>query len=179
MIHTDNGEVHVEYLISTRNLIGLKNKLLTQTKGTVIINHIFDSYKEAESTLQNSMPHGALIASESGVSNSYGLNNAQERGTLFIAPAVEVYQGMIVGENAKTEDIEINVNKTKKLTNMRASGTDDALTLTPAKVMSLEESLEFLAPDELLEVTPKSLRLRKRILDPNMRKREKKQVAEA
>src|SRR6185436_13553819 len=138
----------------------------------------FDSYATAEAISTNNIvaKHGALIASEAGVSNAYGLNNAQERGELFIAPAVEVYQGMIVGENAKTEDIEINVNKTKKLTNMRASGTDDALTLTPAKVMSLEESLEFLAPDELLEVTPKSLRLRKRILDPNMRKREKKQV---
>jgi GTP-binding protein len=176
MLHTDNGEVHLEYLMSTRNLIGLKSKLLTQTKGTVIINHIFDSYIKAEQTTQNSMPnHGALIASEAGVSNAYGLNNAQERGTLFINPAVEVYQGMIVGENAKTEDIEINVNKTKKLTNMRASGSDEALTLTPPKVMSLEESLEFLAPDELLEVTPQSLRLRKKILDPTKRKRQAKQ----
>ncbi len=173
MNHTDNGEVHLDYLMSTRNLIGLKSKLMTQTKGTVIINHVFDSYKAAETVTVNTMPHGVLIASEAGVSNAYGLNNAQERGELFIKPAVEVYQGMIVGENAKAEDIEINVNKTKKLTNMRASGSDDSIILTPPKVMSLEESLEFLASDELLEVTPVSLRLRKKILDPTKRKREK------
>ncbi len=173
MNHTEHGEVHLDYIMSTRNLIGLKSKLLTQTKGTVILNHIFDSYKPAGAAVDSSTAHGALIASESGVSNAYGLNNAQERGELFIGPAVEVYQGMIVGENAKVEDIEININRTKKLTNMRASGSDDALTLTPPKTMSLEESLEFLAPDELLEVTPLSLRLRKRILDPNKRKREK------
>jgi GTP-binding protein len=176
MLHTDNGEVHLEYLMSTRNLIGLKSKLLTQTKGTVILNHIFDSYApvEATSTSNNVAKHGALIASEAGVSNAYGLNNAQERGDLFIGPAVEVYQGMVVGENAKAEDIEINVNKTKKLTNMRASGTDAALILTPPKIMSLEESLEFLMGDELLEVTPQSLRLRKKILDPTKRKRDQK-----
>jgi GTP-binding protein len=168
------SEVHLEYLISTRNLIGLKSKLLTQTKGTVILNHLFDSYKPVEFTNQINLPHGSLIASESGVSNAYGLNNAQERGDLFISPAVEVYQGMIVGENAKAEDIEVNVNKTKKLTNMRASGSDDAIILTPAKVMSLEESLEYLGTDELLEVTPESLRLRKKTLDPNKRKRDKK-----
>ena len=174
MLHADNGEVHLDYTISTRNLIGLKSKLLTQTKGTVIINHIFDSYQPVESNVVNAAPHGALIASEAGVSNAYGLNNAQERGELFIGPATEVYQGMIVGENAKDEDIELNVNKTKKLTNMRASGSDDSIILTPPKVMSLEESLEFLGPDELLEVTPASLRLRKKILDPVKRKREQK-----
>jgi GTP-binding protein len=179
MNHMDNGEVHLDYVMSTRNLIGLKSKLLTQTKGTVILNHIFDSYAPAETISQNNLPkHGVLIAAETGVSNAYGLNNAQERGDLFIKPAVEVYQGMIVGENAKAEDIEINVNKTKKLTNMRASGTDAALVLSPPKVMSLEESLEFLAADELLEVTPESLRLRKKILDPNKRKRENKNQKE-
>jgi GTP-binding protein len=173
MNHTDNGEVHLDYFMSTRNLIGLKSKLMTQTKGTVIINHIFDSYRPAEAATPNASPHGAIIANEAGVSNGYGLNNAQERGELFIGPAIEVYQGMIVGENAKTEDIEINVNRTKKLTNMRASGTDAAIILTPPKIMSLEEALEFLASDELLEVTPQSLRLRKKILDPNKRKRER------
>ncbi len=173
MNHTPHGEVHLDYLISTRNLIGLKNKLLTQTKGTVILNHIFDSYRPVEAANVVNLPHGSLIASETGVSNAYGLNNAQERGELFIGPATEVYLGMIIGENAKAEDIEVNINKTKKLTNMRASGTDAALILSPPKIMSLEESLEFLGPDELLEVTPQSLRLRKKILDPNKRKREK------
>ncbi|MEO8065738.1 MAG: translational GTPase TypA [Candidatus Doudnabacteria bacterium] len=175
MIHTNNGETHIDYIMSTRSIIGLKSKLLTQTKGTVIFNHIFDSYRPVEAAGQVNIPHGSLIASESGVSNGYGLNNAQERGTLFIGPAVEVYLGMIVGENAKAEDIEVNINKTKKLTNMRASGTDAALILTTPKTMSLEESLEYLGPDELLEVTPESLRLRKKTLDPNKRKREKKQ----
>lgn len=173
MNHTEHGEVHLDYMMSTRGIIGLKSKLLTQTKGTVIINHIFDSYQPAESVGDLNLPHGSIIASEAGVSNGYGLNNAQERGTLFIGPAVEVYMGMIVGENAKSEDLEINVNRTKKLTNMRASGSDDAITLTTPKVMSLEEALEYLAPDELLEVTPLSLRLRKKILDPNKRKRDK------
>ncbi|MBX4188016.1 MAG: translational GTPase TypA [Candidatus Doudnabacteria bacterium] len=173
MNHTDQGDVHLEYLISTRGIIGLKSKLLTQTKGTVIINHIFDSYRPAAAVGELNLPHGSLIASESGISNGYGLNNAQERGTLFIGSATEVYLGMIVGENAKAEDIEININRTKKLSNMRASGSDDAIILSPPKVMSLEESLEYLAPDELLEVTPLSLRLRKKILDPNKRKRER------
>lgn len=169
-------EVHLDYLISTRALIGLKSKLLTQTKGTVIINHLFDSYQPVESANQIEVPHGSLIASESGVANAYGLNNAQERGNLFIGPAVEVYMGMVVGENAKAEDIEVNINKTKKLTNMRASGSDAAIILTPPKAMSLEESMEYLGPDELLEVTPQSLRLRKKILDPTKRKREKNAV---
>ncbi len=173
MNQTEHGDIHLEYIISTRNLIGLKSKLLTQTKGTVIINHIFEAYKPVEAANLVQIPHGVLIASEAGVSNAYGLNNAQERGDLFIGPATAVYQGMIVGENAKAEDIEINVNRTKKLTNMRASGSDDSIILSPPKIMSLEESLEFIGPDELLEVTPQSLRLRKKILDPNKRKREK------
>ena len=174
MNHTEHGEVHLDYLMSTRGVIGLKSKLLTQTKGTVILNHVFDSYQPAVAAVEQSNAHGSLIASETGISNGYGLNNAQERGTLFIKPAVEVYMGMIVGENAKNEDIEININRTKKLTNMRASGSDDSILLSPPRVMSLEESLEYLGPDELLEVTPLSLRLRKKILDPNMRKRDNK-----
>jgi GTP-binding protein len=177
MDHTEHGDVHLEYLMSTRGIIGLKSKLLTQTKGTVILNHIFESYRPAAAVGELNLPHGSLIATEAGVTNAYGLNNAQERGTLFVKPAVEVYAGMIIGENSKSEDIEVNVNRTKKLTNMRASGSDDAITLSPPKVMSLEESLEYLAPDELLEVTPLSLRLRKKILDPNKRKREKNTIA--
>ncbi|MGE5297666.1 MAG: translational GTPase TypA [Acidobacteriaceae bacterium] len=171
--HMDNGEVHLEYFIATRGIIGLKSLLLTQTRGTVILNHIFDSYRPMELSGEFSSLHGALIASETGISNSYGLNNAQERGMLFIGPATEVYQGMIVGQNAKTEDIELNVNRTKRLSNVRASGSDEAIILTPPKIMSLEECLEFLAPDELLEVTPLSLRLRKRTLDAIKRKRER------
>jgi GTP-binding protein len=174
MNHADNGEVHLDYIITTRGLIGLKSRLVTLSRGTIVINHIFDSYRPFEQVGDINTPHGSLVVSESGVSNSYGLNNAQERGTMFIGPAVEVYQGMVVGQNAKAEDIELNVCKTKRLSNVRASGSDEAIILTPPKNLSLEESLEYLGPDELLEVTPQSLRLRKRTLDSLKRKREKK-----
>lgn len=166
------NEIHAEYLIPTRGLIGLKNSLLTKTRGTVILNNLFDSYKPAHAiATEGAGSHGSLIAAETGVSNAYGLNNAQERGTLFIGPAVEVYEGMIVGKNAFDSDLEINVNKTKKLTNMRSSGSDDAIILTPPKEITLDFALEYIGPDELVEVTPKSIRLRKRILKAIERKR--------
>lgn len=173
MNHAENGEVHLDYSITTRGLIGLKSRLLTMTRGTIVLNHIFDSYRPMEHIGEINAPHGSLVSTEAGVSNSYGLNNAQERGILFIGPAVEVYQGMVVGQNAKAEDIDINICRTKRLSNVRASGTDEAIILTPPKNMSLEESLEYIGPDELLEVTPQSLRIRKRNLDPLKRKREK------
>lgn len=166
------NEIHAEYLIPTRGLIGLKNSLLTKTRGTAILNNLFDSYKPiAELNTDVSNSHGSLIAAETGVSNAYGLNNAQERGTLFIKPAVEVYEGMIVGKNAFDSDLEINVNKTKKLTNMRSSGSDDAIILTPPKEITLDFALEYIGSDELVEVTPQSIRLRKRILNATERKR--------
>jgi GTP-binding protein len=165
-------ELHVEYLIPTRGLIGLKNSLLTKTRGTAILNNIFDSYKPAQdSKLESSNSHGSLIVDSPGVTNAYGLNNAQERGVLFVGAAVEVYAGMIVGKNAFDTDLEINVCKTKKLTNMRSSGADDAIMLTPPKEITLDFALEYIGSDELVEVTPQSLRLRKRILDANERKR--------
>ena len=171
--HMDSSgsELHAEYLIPTRGLIGLKNLLLTRTRGTVILNNLFDSYKPVHEIDQSANDHGSLISSESGVSNAYGLNNAQERGVLFIKPAVEVYEGMVIGQNALTNDIEVNVCKTKKLTNMRSSGADDAIILTPAKEITLDFALEYIGPDELVEVTPLSIRIRKKILDPNVRKR--------
>jgi len=165
------GEIHAEYLIPTRGLIGLKNLLLTRTRGTVIINNLFDSYKPALEIDTHINDHGSLISSESGVSNAYGLNNAQERGILFIGPAVDVYEGMVVGKNALDNDIELNVCKTKKLTNMRSSGADDAIILTPPKPVDLDFALEYIGPDELVEVTPLSIRIRKKILNPNERKR--------
>ena len=174
MQHMDSnaaGEIHAEYLIPTRGLIGLKNLLLTQTRGTVILNNLFDSYKPVHEIDTHANDHGSLIASESGVSNAYGLNNAQERGVMFIGPAVEVYEGMVVGQNALDNDIELNVCKTKKLTNMRSSGADDAIILTPAKPVELDFALEYIGPDELVEVTPKSIRIRKKLLDANARKR--------
>jgi hypothetical protein len=168
---TPGGELHCEYLIPTRGLIGLKNLLLTRTRGTAVVNNLFDSYKPAHQIDEHVSDHGSLIASESGVSNAYGLNNAQERGTLFIGPAVEVYEGMVVGQNATDTDLELNVTKTKKLTNMRSSGADDAIILTPPRPITLDFAMEFIGPDELLEVTPLSIRIRKKILDANARKR--------
>ncbi len=165
-------ELHAEYLIPTRGLIGLKNSLLTKTRGTAILNNLFDSYKPAaDEKIGASNSHGSLIASESGVSNAYGLNNAQERGILFIGPAVEVYEGMIIGKNAFDSDLEINICKTKKLSNMRSSGSDDAIILTPPKEITLDFALEYIGNDELVEVTPKSIRLRKKLLVAIERKR--------
>jgi GTP-binding protein len=165
-------EIHAEYLIPTRGLIGLKNLLLTKTRGTAILNNLFDSYRPANAEkIEASNSHGSLIASETGVSNAYGLNNAQERGTLFIGPAVEIYEGMIVGKNNFDSDIEINVAKTKKLSNMRSAGADDAIILTPPREITLDFVLEYIGSDELVEVTPKSMRMRKKILNATERKR--------
>jgi GTP-binding protein len=166
-----SGEIHAEYLIPTRGLIGLKNLLLTQTRGTVIINNLFDSYRPVHEVDEHANDHGSLIASESGVSNAYGLNNAQERGIMFIGPAVEVYEGMVVGKNALNDDIELNVCKTKKLTNMRSSGADDAIILTPHRPIELDFALEYIGPDELVEITPQNIRIRKKILNATERKR--------
>lgn len=166
-----NGEMHLEYIMPTRGLIGLKSLLLTRTRGTAIINNLFDSYKPVHEIDTHVNDHGSLIASESGVSNAYGLNNAQERGVLFIKPAVEVYEGMVIGQNALNSDIEVNVCKTKKLTNMRSSGADDALILTPPKEINLDFAMEYIGPDELVEITPQSIRIRKKFLSANERKR--------
>jgi GTP-binding protein len=169
------GEMHAEYIIPTRGMIGLKNLLLTRTRGTAIVNNLFDSYRPTHDIDLRGNEHGSLIASETGVSNAYGLNNAQERGILFIKPAVDVYMGMVIGKNSTDMDIEVNVTKTKKLTNMRSSGADDAIILTPPREISLDFALEYIGPDELVEVTPQSVRIRKRILDATERKRSKKQ----
>lgn len=171
---SESGELHADYIIPTRGLIGLKNLLLTRTRGTVIINNLFDSYKPVHDIDLRGNEHGSLIASESGTSNAYGLNNAQERGVMFIGPAVEVYEGMIVGKNSVDNDIEVNVCKTKKLTNMRSSGADDAIILTPAKEITLDFALEYIGSDELVEVTPNSIRIRKKFLSANDRKRDKR-----
>ncbi len=162
--------VRLEFSIPSRGLIGYRGEFLTDTKGTGIINTIYNGYGKFLGDFQYRQT-GSIIAFESGVSITYGLFNAQERGILFIGPGEKVYSGMVVGQSPKTEDIEVNVCKTKKLTNTRASGSDEALKLVPKKVMSLEQCLEFIDTDELLEVTPKSLRIRKRILDSTLRKR--------
>ncbi|MGN0372851.1 MAG: translational GTPase TypA [Enterocloster sp.] len=170
MSQTAGGYTRLEFAIPSRGLIGYRGDFMTDTKGNGIINTIFDGYSEYKGDLSYRQT-GSLIAFEAGEAITYGLFNAQERGTLFIGPGVKVYSGMVVGQSPKAEDIEINVCKTKKLTNTRSSSADEALKLTPPKIMSLEQCLDFIDTDELLEVTPESLRIRKKILDPLLRKR--------
>ena len=170
MSQTTGGYTRLEFSIPSRGLIGYRGDFLTDTKGNGILNTTFDGYGPFKGEIQY-RKQGSLISFETGESVTYGLFNAQERGTLFIGPGEAVYSGMVIGQNGKTDDIELNVCKTKHLTNTRASGSDDALKLTVPKVLSLEQALDFIDTDELLEVTPKSLRIRKKILDPTMRKR--------
>lgn len=170
MAPTDSGIVRLEFRIPSRGLIGFRGEFLTATKGNGVINTIFDGYDPYKGDLSY-RSNGSLIAFEAGTAVTYGLFNAQERGTLFIGPGVEVYGGMVVGETGRSEDIEVNVCKTKHLTNTRSSGADEALKLVPPKKLSLEQSLDFLEVDELLEVTPENLRIRKKILDSRMRMR--------
>jgi len=162
------SRMKLEFLVPSRGLFGYRNEFLTDTKGEGIMASVFDSYQPFRGEL-NRRSTGSLVAFETGESVTYGLFNAQERGQLFIGPGVPVYAGMIVGVSPKGEDISVNVCKRKQLTNMRAAGSDEALRLVPPRVMSLEQCLEFLADDELLEVTPRSLRLRKAILDHSLR----------
>lgn len=165
-----SGSTRLEFLIPARGLIGYRGEFLTDTKGTGVLNTIFEGYGPYKGDIQY-RKQGSLIAFEAGEAITYGLFNAQERGALFIGPGEKVYAGMVIGQNGKTEDIELNVCKTKKLTNTRSSSADEALKLTPPRVLSLEQCLEFIDTDELLEITPKSLRIRKKILDPTLRKR--------
>ena len=167
------GHTKIEFKIPARGLIGYRTEFLTDTKGEGTMNNIFDSYAPYEGNIA-SRTRGVLVAFEQGTSITYGLYNAQERGELFIGPGVEVYEGMIVGINSRNEDIAINVCKEKHLTNTRASGSDDALRLVPPIQMSLEQAIEFIAEDELVEVTPKNIRLRKKILDTKTRERQAK-----
>ena len=164
------GYTRLEFSIPSRGLIGYRGEFMTDTKGNGIMNSIFDGYGPYKGDIQY-RKQGSLIAFEAGEAITYGLYNAQERGVLFISPGEKVYSGMVVGQNGKGEDIELNVCKKKQLTNTRSSSADEALRLTPPRILSLEQALEFIDTDELLEVTPKSLRIRKKILDPTMRKR--------
>ena len=160
----------LEFSIPARGLIGYRGEFMTDTKGNGILNTVFDDYGPYKGDIQY-RKMGSLIAFEAGEAITYGLYNAQERGTLFIGPGEKVYSGMVIGQTGRSEDIEINVCKTKKLTNTRSSSADEALRLTPPKILSLEQALDFIDTDELLEVTPTNLRIRKKILDPTLRKR--------
>ncbi len=171
------GRVRIEFRVPCRGLIGLRSQLLTDTRGTIVMNSLFDGYTE----WQGEIPHrltGALIADRPGVSTAYSLWNLQERGELFVGPGVEVYEGMIIGENAKDNDLDVNVVREKKLTNMRASTADEAIRLVPFRQLNLEQAIEFIADDEFVEVTPKSLRLRKKTLPANRRKKSSLAVVE-
>ena len=167
------GFTRLEFVIPARGLIGYRGEFMTDTKGNGILNTVFEDYGPYKGDIAY-RKQGSLIAFESGETVAYGLFNAQDRGTLFVGPGEKVYAGMVIGQNGKTDDIELNVCKTKHLTNTRSSSADDALKLTPPKVLSLEEALEFIDTDELLEITPENLRIRKKIHDPTLRFRAKK-----
>ena len=164
------GRVRVEFRVPSRGLIGLRSQLLTDTRGTIVMNSLFDGYIQWQGEIPH-RPTGALVSDRNGVTTSYALWNLQERGELFVGPAVDVYEGMIIGENAKDTDLDVNVVREKKLTNMRSSTADEAIRLVPFKQLNLEQAIEFIADDEFVEVTPKSLRLRKKVLQANQRKR--------
>jgi GTP-binding protein len=169
--------VRLEFSIPSRGMIGLRSELLTDTRGTVIMNSLFDGYTEWLGEIPHRMT-GALVADRPGLSTAYALYNLQERGILFVGPGVEVYEGMIIGENAREADLDVNVVREKKLTNMRASTADEAIRLVPFTALTLEQAIEFVADDEMVEVTPHTLRLRKKILQSNKRPR-KNQVPTA
>lgn len=162
------GYSRVKFLVPSRGLIGYRGEFLTDTRGTGVLNSIFDSYVPYKGEIQT-RPQGSLISFENGKTTAYGLFNAQERGTLFIGAGVEVYTGMVIGKSSRARDLEVNVCKKKQLTNVRSSGTDDALTLSPPQVLSLEQSLEYINDDELLEITPTNIRIRKKILNASQR----------
>ena len=176
MAQTPTGELHLEYLITTRGLLGLKSALLKKTRGTAIVHHLFDAYEPIVVDLPPQEPHGSLVATEAGASNSYAITNAQERGELFIGPGVPVYEGMVVGQANRDRDVELNICKQKKLTNVRSKGEETTDALTPPRELTLELAHEYIGADELLEVTPKSLRIRKRIADAKLRLRAQREA---
>jgi GTP-binding protein len=168
MVNHGSGRVRLEFRIPARGLIGFRSQFLTDTKGTGIMNHLFAGWEPWHGAIP-SRTTGALVADRAGAATAYAIFNLQERGEIFVEPGVQVYEGMIVGENSRQNDIDVNVTKEKKQTNMRASTADEAIRLIPARTLSLEQAIEFINDDEFVEVTPKSIRLRKRILAANMR----------
>ncbi len=168
MVNNGSGRVRLEFRIPARGLIGFRSQFLTDTKGTGIMNHLFSSWEPWHGAIPM-RPTGALVADRAGIATAYAIFNLQERGEIFIDPATHVYEGMIIGENARVNDMDVNVTKEKKQTNMRASSADEAIRLVPPRKLGLEQAIEFINDDELVEVTPSSIRLRKRILAANMR----------
>jgi GTP-binding protein len=171
------GRVRLEFRVPSRGLIGLRSEMLTETRGTIVMNTIFDGYMPHQGDIPQ-RPTGALIADRAGTTTTYSLNSLQERGTLLLGPGVEVYEGMVIGEHSRDNDLDVNVVREKKLTNMRASSADEAIRLVPFKALNLEQAIEFIAEDEMVEVTPKSLRLRKKILQANRRPKRQTSTSE-
>jgi GTP-binding protein len=170
MVYRENGDVHLEFRIPTRGLIGFRTDFMSLTKGTAVVNSLFAGYAPFVGEITGTRS-GSLVATEAGTASAFGLHNAEERGALFIEPGVEVYEGMVVGRHCRDEDLDVNVCKRKHLTNMRSSTADEAIRLTTPLDMSLDRALEYIAADELVEVTPKNIRIRKRQLDGKMRAR--------
>ena len=170
MHNNGHGRVSLEFRIPSRGLIGFRSQFLTDTRGTGLLNHLFDGHEPWHGPMTKRQT-GALVADRAGMATTYALFHLQPRGTIFIRVNTPVYEGMIIGENSRENDLDVNVTKEKKLTNMRAAGTDDALLLIPPKIMNLEQSIEFIKEDELVEVTPLSIRLRERILQAQKRKK--------
>jgi GTP-binding protein len=168
MINNGSGRVRLEYEVPSRGLIGFRGEFLTETKGTGLLNTLFLKFDKWQGEMR-SRQTGSLVADRMGETNTYALYNLQERGALFVMPQTKVYEGMIIGENARSVDLDVNAIKEKKLSNMRTTSADEAMRLVPVRDMSLERALEFIADDELIEVTPKSIRLRKRVLKSNER----------
>jgi GTP-binding protein len=162
------GRVRLEFRVPSRGMIGLRSEMLTETRGTIVMNALFDGYMPYQGEIPQ-RPTGALIADRAGNTTAYALNGLEDRGVLLVGPGVEVYEGMVIGEHSRDNDLDVNVVREKKLTNMRASSADDAIRLVPFRPMNLEQAIEFIAEDEMVEVTPKSLRLRKKILQANRR----------
>jgi GTP-binding protein len=168
MSNHGSGRVRMEFRVPSRGLIGFRTEFLTETRGTGIMNHLFDGWEPWQGDIEHRST-GALVADRSGRATAYSIENLQPRGMLFLSPGDEVYEGMVIGEHARGNDLDVNVTKEKKLTNMRASGSDDMIRLIPPRLMNLEQALEFIREDELAEVTPAAVRLRKRVLAANRR----------
>ncbi|MCU1293033.1 MAG: GTP-binding protein TypA [Bryobacterales bacterium] len=168
MVNNGSGRVRLEFHVPSRGLIGLRSEMLTETKGMAIMNSLFHGYVEWQGDIEM-RPTGSLVSDRAGIATSYAIYNLQERGVIFISPQTEVYEGMIIGENARNSDLDVNIVKEKKLTNMRASTSDEAIRLVPPRILNLEQAIEFIQEDEFVEVTPKSIRLRKKVLKANQR----------
>jgi GTP-binding protein len=178
MINHGSGWVRMEFTVPSRGLIGLRGQLLADTRGTAQLHALFERWTEYGGEMAT-RPTGALVADRAGVSTAFAIWNLQERGEMFIGPGIEVYEGMIVGENSRDSDMDVNVTKEKKQTNMRASSADEAIRLIPHRQLSLEQTIEFIADDEMVEITPKSIRLRKKVLDHSKRPRRWQQIKAA